>query len=69
MFGWTAQVVAKEASWNQQAESTPLHKVIGNHSHCDDAGRMLAAILGTYRGREYYNDSGPKITKLLQAAA
>ena len=57
--------MTKEASWNQQAESTPLHKIIRNHRHCDDAGRILAATFGTYRGREYYNDSGPKIAELL----
>ena len=70
-------MVAKKASGSQQTESGPLHEIIRydtirNHRHCDDAGRVLAAMsvaLGTYRGREYYNEYNEKIAELVQEAA
>ncbi len=48
------------------------YEFIRNHRHCDDAGRILAAmsaILGIYRGREYYNEYDSKLAEIRQMAA
>ncbi|MXX20579.1 MAG: IS1595 family transposase [Cenarchaeum sp. SB0661_bin_35] len=51
---------------------TKSYEFIRNHRHCNYTGRMLtamSAILGTYRGREYYNEYNPKLAELIQMAA
>ena len=47
------------------------YEFIRNHRHCDDAGRLLAALsvaLGTYQGREAYNDYNSRLAEIAQEA-
>ena len=47
------------------------YEFVRNHRHCDDAGRLLAALsvaLGTYRGREVYNDYNVRLAEIVQEA-
>ena len=45
------------------------YEFVRNHRHCDDAGRLLAALsvaLGTYRGREVCNDYNVRLAEIVQ---
>ena len=47
------------------------YEFVRNHRHCDDAGRLLAALsvaLGTYQGREVYNDHNIHLAEIVQEA-
>ena len=45
------------------------YEFIRNHRHCDDAGRLLAALsvaLGAYQDRETYNDYNTHLAEIVQ---
>ena len=45
------------------------YEFMRNRRHCNDAGRLLAALsvaLGTYQGREAYNDSNVHLAEIVQ---
>ena len=51
---------------------TKSYEFIRNHRHCDDAGRLLSALsvaLGTYSGRETYNNYNECLADIVQVVA
>ena len=51
---------------------TKSYGTIRNHRHCDDASILLSALsiaLGTYNGRETYNNYNERLADMVQAVA